>query len=196
MRDQDAFIPSAVAALAFERLVFTGFMGSGKTTLGRLVADRLGWQFLDLDTAIERLAGRSVPAIFRDLGEPEFRRLETSALAEALRASGLVLALGGGVPESAPNRDLLSRAPSTAILYLAAPLSTLLHRCDEQAQDPAATARPVLANRAEAEARFARRETLYAALATHTIHTGQQSPSESLETILAALRSEPPKVGA
>ena len=66
------------------RLVLTGFMGAGKTTVGRLLAQRLGWDFLDLDAHIERRAGLSVPAIFAAHGEAHFRRLESTALVSAL----------------------------------------------------------------------------------------------------------------
>lgn len=182
-----ATVVPAQAAFAFERLVLTGFMGSGKTTIGRRLADHLGWEFLDLDTAIERLGGRSVPDIFDELGEPEFRRLETAALTAALGSSRLVLALGGGAPESPANRQLLAGTPATAVVYLTAPFATLIERCHSQAEEPGATARPVLADRALAEQRFLRRASLYAGLATHTVLTDGRSPDQTLECVLGAL---------
>ena len=173
---------------AFDRLVLTGFMGSGKTTVGRMLADHLGWTFVDLDAVIELATGRSVPAIFAESGEVEFRRIESAALTSALRSSPLVLALGGGAPETPGNRELLAIAPRTAVVYLAAPFATLLDRCQRQAGEAGSTARPVLADAALAEARFLGREAHYKTLATHTIATESRSPAEILQAVLSALR--------
>ena len=63
------------------RIVLTGFMGAGKTTVGRLLAESLGWEFLDLDAHIEQRTGATVPELFARDGEPAFRRLESTALA-------------------------------------------------------------------------------------------------------------------
>jgi shikimate kinase len=112
-----------------DRLVLAGFMGSGKTTIGALLAERLGWKFLDLDVEIERRAGRRVPQIFAESGEAQFRRMEASALASVLGRRRLVLALGGGAPEELGNRLLLEQTPHTAVIYLAAPFATLVERC-------------------------------------------------------------------
>lgn len=69
------------------RIFLTGLSGAGKSTVGRLLAERLGWQFLDTDALVEEAAGRSVAAIFRDEGEAAFRALEAEALARADRKS-------------------------------------------------------------------------------------------------------------
>ena len=74
----------------------TGFMGSGKSTVGPLVADALGYRFVDLDWLVEARAGRSVTEIFADGGEPAFRAAEAEALAETTHGAGLVVATGGG----------------------------------------------------------------------------------------------------
>ena len=84
-----------------ERIVLTGFMGSGKSTVGRRLAQRLGWRFVDLDSLIEQRDGRAVSRIFADSGEPAFRAMETDALTSSLRESRLVVALGGGALETA-----------------------------------------------------------------------------------------------
>jgi shikimate kinase len=82
-----------------KRLVLTGFMGAGKSTIGRLLADRLNWNFLDLDAHLEARTGATIPQLFAEHGEARFRRLESTALASALARTNTVLALGGGTPE-------------------------------------------------------------------------------------------------
>ncbi len=172
-----------------DRIVLTGFMGSGKTTIGRLLADQLGWRFVDLDHEIERrqaLAGtpRSVPQIFAELGEAHFRHLESATLSILLGQRQVVIALGGGAPDELGNRLLLEQTPRTAVVYLAAPLETLLERCNRQAADPTATFRPVLA---EAHLRFGRRRPLYERIATHHIDTANLTPEPAAAAILEVL---------
>jgi 3-dehydroquinate synthase len=94
-------------ASARPNIVLIGFMGTGKTAVGQLVATRLGRPFLDTDTLIEGLAGRSIPKIFAEDGEAAFRRLEARAVAEATARGGSVIATGGGVVLSRENRERL-----------------------------------------------------------------------------------------
>ncbi len=89
-------------------LVLVGAPGAGKSTVGRRVAERLGVPFADTDHLIEEAAGMSVSDIFVTAGEPEFRRLEETAVSEALRTRRGVLALGGGAVLSANTRALLA----------------------------------------------------------------------------------------
>ncbi|MGD1108664.1 MAG: shikimate kinase, partial [Terracidiphilus sp.] len=77
------------------RIVLTGFMGSGKTTVGPLVAERLGWSFVDVDDVIAAEAGTTIPEIFRSEGETEFRMRERAIIARLACGDGLVLAVGG-----------------------------------------------------------------------------------------------------
>ena len=81
------------------RIVLTGFMGSGKTTVGPLVAERLGWTFVDVDDVIVAEAGTTIPEIFRSEGETEFRRRERETIKKLAQCDGIVLALGGGAIE-------------------------------------------------------------------------------------------------
>jgi len=164
------------------RIVLTGFMGAGKTTVGRLLAARLNWDFLDLDAHLEARTALTVPEIFALHGEAHFRRLESSALVNALSRSQTILALGGGTPEILTNRLLLEQTPGTVTVFLNAPFPTLFDRCILQELD-----RPVLADPAQAELRFAQRLPLYRRLARHTVDTAAQSPHETAETLLAAL---------
>jgi shikimate kinase len=164
------------------RIVLTGFMGAGKTTVGRLLAARLNWDFLDLDAHLEARTALTVPEIFALHGEAHFRRLESSALVNALSRSQTILALGGGTPEILTNRLLLEQTPGTVTVFLNAPVPPLFDRCILQELD-----RPVLADPAQAELRFAQRLPLYRRLARHTVDTAAQSPHETAETLLAAL---------
>jgi len=175
------------------RLVLTGFMGAGKTTVGRLLADRLGWEFVDLDAAIEEQAGRTIPEIFAADGEAHFRKLESQALAGTLGRNKIVLALGGGAPESLTNRLLLEQTPATTTIFLDAPFSTLFDRCVMQALNPGATHRPNLADPAAAEARFHTRQPIYRRLAQHTIETGSLTTEETVATLLTRLHLPRPR---
>jgi shikimate kinase len=186
---QSAAQPHPAAALPahLRRLVLTGFMGAGKTTVGRLLAARLNWDFLDLDAYIESRAGLTVPSIFASHGERRFRRLESAALASALGRDRLVLALGGGAPEVLTNRLLLEQTPATATIFLDAPFPTLFDRCMMQALNPGITDRPVLADPAAAEARFLTRQPIYRRLAHLTLDTASLTPEETVAALLAGL---------
>src|SRR5207302_3634578 len=86
-----------------------GFMGAGKTTVGRELARQLDYDFLDLDELIARQAGKSVQEIFAELGEYEFRNLEREAIRSCERLTRAVVALGGGAYEDEDNRNVLRR---------------------------------------------------------------------------------------
>ncbi|MCU1253648.1 MAG: shikimate kinase [Edaphobacter sp.] len=161
------------------RLVLTGFMGAGKSTIGRLLAARLNWTFLDLDAHLESRTGATIPQLFERHGEAHFRRLESSALASALGQNHTVLALGGGTPEELTNRLLLEQTPATFTIFLDAPFPTLFDRC--MLQD---IARPVLADPTAAQLRFQKRHPLYRRLANRTIDTADQTPEQTVEAIL------------
>ncbi len=182
----ETLISAAPAGL--QRLVLTGFMGAGKTTIGRLLADRLGWAFLDLDAHLEQRAGLTVTEIFALHDEARFRRLESTALTSALTRRATVIALGGGTPESLTNRLLLEQTPGTFIIFLDAPFPTLFDRC--VLQD---IARPVLSDPAAAHARFTTRHPLYTRLAGLTIDTASLTPQDTVETLLAGLNKIQPR---
>lgn len=121
-------------------LYLTGFMGSGKTTLGRLIADEMGWPFVDLDDDIEGVAGCTITDLFEKKGEAEFRRVEHEALKkrvhQVLCGSPVVLALGGGAFAQANNRELLQDAGIT--VWLDAELDLIQQRIEGQTHRPLA----------------------------------------------------------
>ncbi len=128
--------PSGPAALP-RRIVLTGFMGAGKSTVGRMLAARLRWPFLDIDSLITAEHNCTVAQIFADHGEEHFRRLEAEAVVRVLdpdyKHQQAIVALGGGAIEiEAVRRLLFAQSPSTAetvTIFLAAPLTELLARC-------------------------------------------------------------------
>jgi shikimate kinase len=170
-----------LAPAHLRRLVLTGFMGAGKSTIGRLLAARLDWQFLDLDAHLEARTGATIPELFAQHGEAHFRRLESSALASALGQNHTVLALGGGTPEELTNRLLLEQTPATFTIFLDAPFPTLFDRC--MLQD---IARPVLADPAAAQLRFQKRHPLYRRLANLTIDTADLTAGQTVDALLAS----------
>jgi len=174
----------AILPTTLKRIVLTGFMGAGKTTVGRLLAQSLSWEFLDLDAHLEARAQATVPQLFERLGEPGFRRLESSALANALAHSHTVLALGGGTPEQLTNRLLLEQTPGTLVIFLDAPFPLLYDRCMLQSFASPDHIRPVLASPEQAEARFHQRQPHFRRLARLTVETANLTPPETAQTIL------------
>ncbi len=144
------------SAAPIKRIVLTGFMGSGKSTVGPLVAARLGWRFIDADNVIEAEAGLRIAEIFARHGEAAFRNLEHATIERLASGDGLVLALGGGAVEHAETRELLLIGHGTLLVHLEVALETTLARCGGTEKD-----RPVLADRANLEDRYARRLPLY-----------------------------------
>jgi shikimate kinase len=128
-------------AILPRRIVLTGFMGAGKSTVGRILAARLRWPFLDVDSVITTEHGRTIAQIFADHGEEHFRRLEAEATARVLdpahEYNQAVIALGGGAIETETVRELLfssdlsrpTSVPATVTIFLSAPLPDLLARC-------------------------------------------------------------------
>lgn len=174
------------AARPAQRIVLTGFMGSGKSTVGPLLAAELGWNFIDLDAEIERRTGLTVPQIFAERGESAFRKEETAALAATLGHAHTVIALGGGAPETLGNRLLLEQTPATAVVYLAAPFATLAARCAQQS----GAVRPNFADHITAEIKFTTRQPLYQRLAHVSVETSDLSPQDSVAAVLAAVAAK------
>jgi shikimate kinase len=111
-----------------------GFMGAGKTSVGRKLSARLGWDFEDLDERIQSLEGRPIAEIFRDSGEAEFRRAEHAALRQLLAELGSsprVVALGGGAFVQAANASLLEDY-GVPVVFLDGLAEELFRRCEQE----------------------------------------------------------------
>ncbi len=112
-----------------------GFMGSGKSTVGALLAKALGWPFIDLDTTIEAGQGQTIREIFDRAGEPFFRGIEHAALTEASKTEPVVIALGGGTFVQEPNLQFI-RERGGATVWLDSPFEELVRRCEGMTNRP------------------------------------------------------------
>ena len=168
-----------------KNVVLIGFMGTGKTSVGRLLAARLGCAFHDLDKKIEERHGMSIPAMFAEYGEPYFRAREKEAVQDAACRSNLVIATGGGTVKDAENAALLRQ--NGILVALTADADTILTRT------AARGARPVLDRADEGDRRAAvvrlltERRHIYAD-ADITVDTSGRSPLEVTAYILQAIR--------
>ena len=133
-------------------------MGAGKTTVGALLAARLQWEFVDSDRVVEARAGATIAEIFAARGEAAFRQMEAEAICKIAEAEQRVIGLGGGALETPATRAFLESLPDSLIVFLDAPLETLLARCAGHTEGPI---RPVLADRARVEERWRQRLPWY-----------------------------------
>lgn len=163
-----------------KNIILSGFMGSGKSTVGKLLAAKQGVRLIDTDQYIEHKQGQTVTAIFQTGGEAYFRQLETECLTELLRTqpSGQIIAVGGGLPVKAENRRLMKQLGT--VIYLEAPLSTLMERLKEDHTRPLLNcADPVK----EAAGLLAFRHPLYVAAADLIIDTANKNLAEITQLI-------------
>jgi shikimate kinase len=160
--------------------VFVGVMGAGKTTVGQLVADRLGVPFLDVDCDIEATAGKPIPEIFIDDGEAHFRALEREAVARALATFGGVLALGGGAVMADETRK---RLLDHTVVYLSVEVADAVKRVG------LGTGRPMLKMNPRATMRHLLdlRRPLYEEVATVVVRTDGRTPDEVTTAVLSQL---------
>jgi shikimate kinase len=169
-------------------VVLIGYRGSGKSTVGRLLADQREMGFVDTDALVTHLAGKEISSIFAEEGEAGFRKREAEAIKLALAAAGRVVSVGGGAVERAANRKALRRYGT--VIWLEAPAEVLWDRIKG---DPATAAqRPDLSvgGLAEIESVLARRNRLYAETSHLTVRVAGLRPSDivdDIETLLATL---------
>lgn len=127
------------------RLILVGMSGSGKSTVGAMVAEQLGWAFVDMDDRIEQLVGRQIPEIFEEDGEPAFRRLEADLLAELLQQTNVVVSTGGGAPCNDTAQYRINASSGTFTVWLHADAEVLLERVQAHQDAARTTERPMLA---------------------------------------------------
>ena len=159
MTDETPSSPgSGIPRQALTAICLVGFMGAGKTTVGRALATKLGWEFVDLDDLIAAREGRPIPEIFKDGGEKAFRDLERQLLQETIpsfRMPGTVLSLGGGAFIDNTNQQLLRENEIPAV-FLDASEEELFLRCQQPGVE-----RPLLSDRNGFYALYQRRRPAY-----------------------------------
>ena len=160
--------------------VLVGAPGSGKSTIGPLLAAALGVGFRDVDADIEAAAGKPISEIFVDYGEEHFRALERAAVAEAVSSHDGVVSLGGGAILAPSTRDLLR---SHTVVYLSVDLPDALARVG------LGSGRPLLSVNPRATLRFLldQRRPLYEEVATITVKTDGRTPEQITEELASAL---------
>jgi shikimate kinase len=161
-------------------IYLVGFMGSGKSTVGRMLADRIGWPFFDLDEEIEARERSTIADIFATRGEAEFRRIEAAALARHVRAvetgRPAVMALGGGAFVSPANRELLFQNGVT--IWLDCPLPIVEQRVRQ------ASHRPLARDPGQFAALYQARRDVYRLAEIH-LPVESDDPSIAVDQILA-----------
>lgn len=163
-----------------------GYRGSGKTTVAAALAEKLGWEWLDADAELERLAGKTIKQIFDEQGEAAFRETEAAIVADLVREDGRIIAWGGGVVLREENRRLLAGRGKT--VWLQASPESLLRRI--ASDNTTAARRPNLTGQgglAEIRTLLAERTPLYAACADLTIDAENTPPVEIARQIIAEL---------
>ncbi len=159
-----------------------GMMGCGKSTIGPLLATKLGYSFLDTDTTIEKLGSQSIRELFTAVGEPEFRKIETQVLAEVSAHIRLVVATGGGIAIARENWNHLHQG---LVIWLDPSLDLLVERLQDD------TSRPILATSEDLQTKLERilaeRRHRYAEADIHLPIATQLAPEEIVDRILIAI---------
>ncbi len=166
-------------------LVLSGYMGAGKTSVGRRVATRLGRAFVDVDAVIEERTGLDIPEIFSQKGELWFRRTEETVIREILAGEPGVLALGGGALESDRTRGLVTRTAD--VVWLRASVDVAWARVE-------GSGRPLAGDKARFERRAAVREANYRAAAG--VEVDADGPADDVAARVAAWAAARADAGA
>ena len=166
-------------------LYLVGMMGSGKSTVGRLLAERLGYGFFDTDTLIEQVTGKSTRDLFASDGEAAFRALETEVLRQLSERTRLVVATGGGAVLAQQNWQYLRHG---GVVWLDVPIAAIAARL--QANPAEMAARPLLQTPnpgAALQSLLDQRRSRYALADAHITPTAEDSPAAIAEQVIAAI---------
>jgi shikimate kinase len=170
-------------------LVLVGYRGTGKSTVGELLAERLGMRYVCMDSEIQKKAKMTTPEIVAKHGWNKFRDLETELTKELTWHDGLVIDTGGGVIERQENvRDL---QVNTLIFWLQASVNTIISRIQEDSSRPALTSGKTFIE--EVSDVLAKREPIYKAAAHYEIDTNNTSPSHVADSIIKIWSQRPNK---
>jgi len=121
------------------RIILIGFMGVGKTTIGKIIAKKLKLNFVDMDNYIEKREGKSISKIFEDYGEQHFRKLESESLKDLIKSDNIVISTGGGIVTTKENSDILKK--EKIVIFLDANTQTILNNLSKEIDK-----RPLLSN--------------------------------------------------
>jgi len=172
-----------------KNLVLIGFMGTGKSTLGKAAAEYFQTEFIDMDLYIEQKEGRSIPAIFAENGEEYFRACERTAVQELAEREGIVIATGGGTVKNPANMTDFHR--SGIIALLKADVDTILARTAKRGERPVLDGKDQGDRRKAIEQLLAERKNLYAgAKADVEIDTGRVSVESAVQKLAEMLKGE------
>ncbi|WP_457640238.1 shikimate kinase [Persephonella sp.] len=159
-----------------ENIYLVGFMGSGKSTVGRIIADRLKMEFVDVDSLIEKETGKSIPQIFREKGEAYFRQIEKRMLAKLTEKNKVVVSTGGGLGADRENMEKMKK--TGFVVWLDVSLEEILRRTKGD------TERPLLKQPLEAVKKlYNSRKKVYALADVHIKAEGK-TPQQTAQEII------------
>jgi len=172
----------SLGGMSQRSVVLVGPMGSGKSTVGRALARRLGLGHVDTDDIVARSAGRTIPEVFETEGEAAFREMESAALVDALAGSCAVISTGGGIVMSDVNRARLRESPAL-VVWLDGSIDALADRVGS------GRGRPLLEGdvRETLKEKIAERAPGYLAVADVRVDTSEMRHSDCVDAIVAAL---------
>jgi shikimate kinase len=165
-------------------IVLIGLRGSGKTTVGRILAQRLGREFIEMDELIARRAGMTIPQIVKKYGWERFRELEEEVTGQVAKLDNIINASGGGVVTSQKNIAKLKR--KGVLVWLQASVDTLVKRIGEDSQRPPLAGGRTL--REDMEITLKERKVLYRQAADLEVNTEDKTPEEVAEAIINLLK--------
>lgn len=165
-----------------KNIVLIGFMGSGKTTVGKVLAEELGYNFVDTDNLVETSQGMDIPKIFETKGETSFRQSETVALSQAVAIAQCVISTGGGIVTVEANKDILNKG---IVVYLEASPEQIYNNVKHD------TSRPLLKGENMYQkicTMLNEREMLYKEVAHYTIKVDGKTPNEISTLLLRGIQ--------